>query len=83
MFLSLLIYVAIGAAVGWLVGNMLEGGGYGVVGNIIVGIIGSLVGGFVLGLIGILLPGGLIGSIFTATIGAILFLYAIRFVKHA
>jgi len=83
MFISLLIYVAIGAVAGWLAGNMLEGGGYGPVGNIIVGIIGSLVGGFVLGLLGILLPGGLIGSIFTATIGAILFLYAIRFIKKA
>ncbi len=83
MFISLLIYVAIGAVAGWLAGNMLEGGGYGPVGNIIVGIIGSLVGGFLLGLVGILLPGGLIGSIFTATIGAILFLYAIRFVRRA
>ncbi|MEQ1557724.1 MAG: GlsB/YeaQ/YmgE family stress response membrane protein [Methyloglobulus sp.] len=83
MFISLLIYVAIGAVAGWLAGNLLEGGGYGPVGNIIVGIIGSLVGGFLLGLVGILLPGGLIGSIFTATIGAILFLYAIRFVRRA
>ncbi len=83
MFISLLIYVAIGAVAGWLAGNMLEGGGYGPVGNIIVGIIGSLVGGFILGLVGILLPGGLIGSIFTATMGAILFLYAIRFVRRA
>lgn len=83
MFMSLLIYVAIGAVAGWLAGRILEGGGYGPVGNIIVGIIGSLVGGFVLGLLGILLPGGLIGSIFTATIGAILFLFAIRFVRKA
>jgi uncharacterized membrane protein YeaQ/YmgE (transglycosylase-associated protein family) len=83
MLLSLLIYIAIGAVAGWLAGNMLEGGGYGPVGNIIVGIIGSLVGGFVLGLVGLLIPGGLIGSIFTATLGAILFLYAIRFVKRA
>jgi uncharacterized membrane protein YeaQ/YmgE (transglycosylase-associated protein family) len=62
---------------------MLEGGGYGPVGNIIVGIIGSLVGGFVLGLVGLIIPGGLIGSIFTATLGAILFLFALRFVKRA
>jgi uncharacterized membrane protein YeaQ/YmgE (transglycosylase-associated protein family) len=82
MFTALLIYVAIGAAAGWLAGNILEGGGYGPVGNIFVGIIGSLVGGFVLGLIGILLPGGLIGSILTATLGAVLFLYGIRFIKH-
>ncbi len=83
MFMSLVIYVAIGAVAGWLAGNILEGGGYGPVGNIIVGIIGSLIGGFVLGLVGLLIPGGLIGSIFTATLGAILFLYAIRFVKRA
>lgn len=83
MLLSLLIYVAIGAVAGWLAGRIIEGGGYGTVGNIIVGIIGSLVGGFVLGLVGILIPGGLIGSIFTATLGAILFLFALRFVKRA
>ncbi len=83
LFTSLVIYLAIGAVAGWLAGNMLEGGGYGLVGNIIIGIVGAIVGGFVLGLIGLIIPGGLLGSIFTATLGAIFFLYTIRFIKRA
>ena len=50
---SLLIFLAIGAIAGWLAGNLMKGGGFGLLGNIVVGIIGAVVGGFIFGMLGI------------------------------
>jgi len=44
---SLLIFLAIGALAGWLAGNLMKGGGFGLLGNIVVGIIGAVFGGWV------------------------------------
>jgi uncharacterized membrane protein YeaQ/YmgE (transglycosylase-associated protein family) len=65
---GLIIFLAIGAAAGWLAGTLMKGGGFGLLGNIIVGIVGAIIGGFVFSLLGIS-AGGLIGSIITATAG--------------
>lgn len=64
---SLVIFLAIGAVAGWLAGQIIKGGGFGLVGNIIVGVVGAIVGGFLFRLLG-LASFGLIGSIITATI---------------
>jgi uncharacterized membrane protein YeaQ/YmgE (transglycosylase-associated protein family) len=42
---SLIIFLAIGAPAGWLAGNIMKGGGFGVIGNILVGIVGAVLGG--------------------------------------
>lgn len=80
--MSLIIFLAIGALVGWLAGNIVRGRGFGVLGNILVGIVGAVLGGFVFGLLGIT-TGGLLGSIIMATIGAVILLYLINMVKKA
>ena len=77
---SLLIFLAIGAVAGWLAGTLMRGGGFGLVGNIIVGIIGAVVGGFAFGLLGITTT-GLLGSIVTATVGAVILLLIVGFLK--
>lgn len=77
---GLIIFLAIGALAGWLAGNLMKGGGFGVVNNIIIGVVGSVVGGFVFGLLGIS-AGGLIGSIISATAGAALLLFIIAKIK--
>ena len=79
---SLLIFLAIGAVAGWLAGTLMKGGGFGLLGNIIVGVIGAVVGGFVFGALGIS-AGGIIGSIVTATVGAVLLIFAIRVIRKA
>jgi uncharacterized membrane protein YeaQ/YmgE (transglycosylase-associated protein family) len=69
---GLIAWLVVGLIAGWLAGQFMRGGGYGVVGDIVLGIIGALVGGFIVGL---LLPGGsagLIGSIVVAFIGAVI-----------
>ena len=79
---SLLIFLAIGAVAGFLAGQIMKGGGFGLVGDIIVGIIGAVIGGWVFGLLGIS-AGGLLGAIIVATIGAILLLFIVRLIKKA
>lgn len=77
---SLLTFLAIGAVAGWLAGNIMKGGGFGLLGNILVGVIGAAVGGWVFGLLGIT-ANGLIGSLVTAVAGAALLLYVVRLLK--
>jgi uncharacterized membrane protein YeaQ/YmgE (transglycosylase-associated protein family) len=78
--ISLIIFLAVGALVGWLAGIIVKGRGFGVIGNIIVGIVGAVLGGFLFGLLGIT-TGGFLGSIIMATIGAVILLYIISMVK--
>jgi uncharacterized membrane protein YeaQ/YmgE (transglycosylase-associated protein family) len=78
--IDLLIFLAVGALVGWLAGLIVKGRGFGLIGNIVVGIVGAILGGYVFGWLGIT-TGGLAGSIIMATIGAILLLYIIRLIK--
>ena len=78
----LLWELIIGAIAGWLAGKFWRGRGFGLLGDIIVGVLGSFVGGFVFGLLGIS-AFSLIGQLITATVGAILLLYLIRFIRRA
>ena len=43
--MGLLSWIVVGAIAGWLAGQVVRGGGFGLLGNIVVGIIGGLVGG--------------------------------------
>jgi|GEM_PF-2981893 len=38
-------YVLIGLAAGWLAGQVVKGGGFGILGNILVGVFGAVLGG--------------------------------------
>ncbi len=79
---SLLIFLLIGAIAGWLAGQIIKGGGFGIVGNIVVGVVGAIVGGFLFRALGIV-SYGLIGSIIMATVGAIVLLFLIGLIKRA
>ena len=73
-------FILIGIAAGWLAGQIMKGGGFGVLGDLIVGVIGALLGGFLFGLLGIT-AGGLFGSLITATVGAIVLIALLRVIK--
>ena len=79
---SLVWFLLIGLIAGWLAGQVMKGGGYGVVGDMIVGVIGALLGGWLFGMLGIS-AGGLIGSIITAFVGAVIFIVILRALKRA
>jgi uncharacterized membrane protein YeaQ/YmgE (transglycosylase-associated protein family) len=76
-------YVLIGLCAGWLAGQLVKGGGFGIVGDIVVGVIGALLGGYLFSLLGVSTGGGLLGSLVVATIGAVVLLFGIRLVKSA
>jgi uncharacterized membrane protein YeaQ/YmgE (transglycosylase-associated protein family) len=78
--MDLLWFVLIGIAAGWLAGQIMKGGGFGLLGDLIVGVIGALLGGFLLGLLGIHAY-GLVGSLVSATIGAIILIALLRLIK--
>ena len=78
---GLIAWLVVGLIAGWLAGQFMKGGGYGVVGDIVLGILGALIGGFIFGLI---MPGssaGLIGSIIVAFIGACILIAILRAVS--
>jgi len=39
-------FILVGFVAGWLAGQLMGGGGFGVIGDIIVGVLGALLGGF-------------------------------------
>jgi uncharacterized membrane protein YeaQ/YmgE (transglycosylase-associated protein family) len=81
---GLIIFLIVGLIAGWLAGQIMKGGGYGLIGDLIVGIIGAIIGGWIWGVLQ--LPG--IGvwwltDIIIATIGACILLFILRMVKRA
>ena len=78
--MEFLWFILIGIAAGWLAGQFMKGGGYGLVGDLVVGVIGALLGGWLFGLAGIASV-GLIGQLVVATIGAIVLILLLRLIK--
>lgn len=79
---SLVIFLLIGAVAGWIAGQVVKGGGFGLIGDIVVGILGAFVAGFLLPGLGLGLT-GIVGSIIYAAIGAIILLVVVRLIKRA
>jgi len=75
---GLIAWLIVGAIAGFLAGQVMKGGHYGLIGDIIMGIIGAFVGGFVANLLGLGGSMGLIGTIVVAFIGACLFIALVR-----
>ena len=75
--MTLIYLLIIGAVSGWLAGQIMKGGGYGLLGNIILGIVGSFVGGWLLGVLNISLNIGsaTVSTIIQAVIGAIVVIF--------
>ena len=81
--MELLVFLIVGAVAGWLAGQLVKGGGYGLIGDIIVGIVGSYIAGFLFPRLGISLGAGIVGEIISAAIGAIILLVVIRLIKRS
>ncbi|MDH3291678.1 MAG: GlsB/YeaQ/YmgE family stress response membrane protein [Gemmatimonadota bacterium] len=77
---NFLWFLIIGIIAGWVAGRITKGKGFGLFGNLIVGVLGALVGGFLFDLVG-LSAYGVLGSLITATVGAIVLLLLLGFVK--
>jgi uncharacterized membrane protein YeaQ/YmgE (transglycosylase-associated protein family) len=80
--MSFVWFILIGICAGWLAGQIMKGGGFGLVGDLIVGVIGAILGGFLFGMLG-LAATGILGSLITATVGAILLIVILHTIKKA
>lgn len=81
--MEILWFILIGLAAGWLAGQFMKGGGFGIVGDIVLGVVGAVVGGFLFRQLGLSAGGGLVGGLIVATVGAVVLLFVVRLVKHA
>jgi len=79
---ALIWFLLIGLIAGWLAGQVVRGGGYGVVGDMIVGVIGAFIGGWLFSALHIGI-GGLLGEIITAFVGAVILIAILRAVRRA
>ncbi len=70
--MHILLFLAVGALAGWLVGQTMKDRGFGLIGNIIAGVVGALIGAF-LGMT--LTSTGFIGALIMAAIGAVLLVF--------
>ena len=81
--MGFLTWILVGLIAGWLAGQVMKGGGYGVVVDIILGMLGGVVGGWVFGALGIGAGGGMLGSIVVAFVGAVILVGITRLLKSA
>jgi len=75
-------FIMIGLVAGWLAGQLMKGGGFGIIGDIVVGVLGALLGGFLFRSLGVSAGGGLLGSIIVATIGAVVLIFILRLIRR-
>lgn len=79
--MEILWCILIGIAAGWLAGQIMKGGGYGLVGDLVVGLIGGLLGGLLFSSFGVYAI-GLVGQLVIATIGAIVLVALLRLINR-
>jgi uncharacterized membrane protein YeaQ/YmgE (transglycosylase-associated protein family) len=78
---SLIVIILVGVIAGWLAGNIVSGGGYGLIGDLIVGVIGAFIGDRLLPRLGIHLGTGMVALVVNATLGAIVLLIILRLIS--
>lgn len=81
--MGFLAWIVVGLIAGWLAGQLMKGGGYGMVVDIILGLLGGVLGGWIFEKLGISAGGGMIGSIIVAFIGAVILVGITRLLKRA
>src|SRR5262252_4793778 len=74
--------IIVGLIAGWLAGQVMKGGGYGVLMDILLGLVGGLIGGWLFGSLGIWPGGGIIGAIVVAFVGAVVLVALTRALKR-
>jgi uncharacterized membrane protein YeaQ/YmgE (transglycosylase-associated protein family) len=75
-----LVILIVGLVAGWLAGQVMRGGGFGLIGDLIVGLIGAFIGDWLLPRLGIHLGVGIVALIANAFIAAVVLLLLLRLV---
>ncbi len=74
----MIVILVVGAVVGWLIGKILRGNGFGLVGDAAIGVVGALIGEWILPRFNFHFWSGVTGMIIEAAIGAIVLLVVLR-----
>jgi uncharacterized membrane protein YeaQ/YmgE (transglycosylase-associated protein family) len=80
--MGFIAFIVTGLIAGWLAGQVMKGGGYGVLIDIILGLLGGMLGGWIFGRLGIWPGGGMIGAIIVAFVGAVILVAITRVLKR-
>ena len=84
MIMDFIIWLIVGAVAGWLAGQVVKGGGFGLIGDIIVGVIGAVIAGWLLPMVHFPVIGPpIVNAIIDTFIGAVILLVVIKLVKRA
>lgn len=75
--------IIVGLVAGWLTGQVMKGGGYGVLMDIVLGLIGGIIGGWLFGALGLWPGAGIVGSVVVAFVGAVILVSLTRMVRRA
>jgi len=78
----MLYSIIVGLIAGWLAGQVMRGGGYGILIDILLGLVGGVIGGWLFGALGLSLGGGVMGSILVAFVGAVILVAISRAIKR-
>ena len=72
--MSIIAWIVLGLIAGWLAGQIMRGGGYGIIGDIVLGILGAIIGGWVTGAVlgRDMVNGFNIETLIVAVVGAII-----------
>ena len=79
----LIIWLVIGAIAGWLAGQIMTGGGFGLVGNVIVGIVGAVVAGWLFPNFWPSMGSPMVNAIVHSLVGAIVVLFVVGLIRRA
>ncbi|HYB91347.1 MAG TPA: GlsB/YeaQ/YmgE family stress response membrane protein [Candidatus Binataceae bacterium] len=71
--------IFVGLIAGWLAGQLIRGGGYGMIADILLGMVGGVIGGWLFGTVGVH-PHHLFGAVMVSTVGAIALVLSTRIV---
>jgi uncharacterized membrane protein YeaQ/YmgE (transglycosylase-associated protein family) len=82
LLVAFLIWIVIGAFIGWLAGLLTQGGGFGFVLDALIGILGSVLAGYLFPRLGLSLGDGLLGSIIASVIGAVIVAVIVRLLRR-
>jgi len=79
----MLYAIIVGLIAGWLAGQVMKGGGYGILIDILLGILGGILGNWLFGRMGLSSGSGILGSIIVSFIGAVILVAITRVLRRA
>jgi len=79
--MNILTLAFVGLVAGWLAGQVMKGGGYGILADVALGVLGGVVGGWLLRASVVWPGGGILAAIAVSAVGAVVLVGLARLIK--